>query len=209
MRSQNTGSGILSAPSRKQNIMKSSLKSKLLILISIIVVFYCFCKSKDNEPPVVEIILNPQGKVVCNIVEISAIADDNKGVSKIEILLDNQVIQTADDSFCTYNWNTRSHPDNSVHKIFAKAYDLEENEGFSDTIEVTVFNNLDNTEIFIWLVDRLDKFYDSTVNDSVDCAYWIERLLIANGYSCDRLTFLPPDLSSYKIGFVTLGWERC
>ncbi len=171
--------------------------------------FLCFCKSKDQEPPVVELYLNPQSKVVGDICEISAIANDNKGVLKTEIFIDNQVVQTVDDSVCTYSWNTRNNPDNSVHKIFARAFDLEENEGFSDTVEVTVFNNLDNTEIFIWLFDRLDKFYDSTVNDSIDCAYWIERSLTAQGYSFDKLTFLPPDLSSYKVGFVTLGWERC
>lgn len=188
--------------------MKNLQKNRLLVLISVITIFCCFCKSKDQEPPVVEV-LNPKSKVVCNIVEISAKANDNQGISKIEIFLNNQIIQTANDSFCTYNWNTRNHPDNSVHKIFARAYDLEENEGFSDTVEVTVFNNLDNTEIFIWLFDRLDKFYDSTIHDSVDCAYWIERTLTANGYSYDRLTFLPPDLSSYRIGFVTIGWERC
>lgn len=188
--------------------MKNLLKNKLLILSSVIIIFYSFCKSKDQEPPVVDI-LNPESKVVCNICEISAKAYDNQEISKIEIFLDNQIIQTANDSFCTYNWNTRNYPDNSVHKIHARAYDLEENEGFSDTVEVTVFNNLDNTEIFIWLFDRLDKFYDSTVNDSIDCAYWIASALTANGYSYDRLTFLPPDLSSYKIGFISLGWERC
>ncbi|MEO0123384.1 MAG: Ig-like domain-containing protein [candidate division WOR-3 bacterium] len=168
------------------------------------------CKSKiepDTEPPEVEI-LSPQSAVVANVCSIKVAAYDSSGISRVEIYLDNHLVQTADDSICMYQWDTRNVPDNSRHSIYAKAYDLEDNEGTSDILNVTAFNNLDNTEIFIWLFDQNDVFYDSNINKSIDCSYWLEQTIIVNGYSCDKLTFLPPDLSSYKVGFITLGWER-
>ncbi|MCX7994313.1 MAG: Ig-like domain-containing protein [candidate division WOR-3 bacterium] len=188
--------------------MIGNLFKKFLTLLLIVIIFHTFCRSRDREPPVVEL-LSPKSPQVCNICTISAVASDNEQVSKIEIYINNQLVYSVEDSVCNFEWNTRNYPDNSIHKIFARALDLEENEGFSDTIAVTIFNNLDNTEIFIWLFDKLDKFYDPTIGDSVDCGYWLERTLTFHGYSYDILTFLPPDLTSYKIGFVTLGWERC
>ncbi|MCX7994148.1 MAG: Ig-like domain-containing protein, partial [candidate division WOR-3 bacterium] len=109
----------------------------------VIIIFYSFCKSKDKEPPIVEITINPAAGVVGNICDIFASASDNEQVVKLEIYINNQVVQSTEDSFCSFQWNTRNHPDNSTHTIFARALDLEENQGFSDTIEVTVFNNLD------------------------------------------------------------------
>jgi len=185
------------------------LIKKIVSYITVIFLMLLWsCKSKDEESPVVKLV-KPRERVVCNICEVLANANDNVGVVKTEIYLDNHVVQSADDSICVYQWNTRSVPDNSSHQIYACAYDLEGNKGYSDTVSVIAFNNLDNSEIFIWLYDHLDVFYDSTLQNSIDCAYWIEQTIIANGYNCDKLHFLPPDLSSYKVGFVTLGWERC
>ncbi len=184
------------------------IKKKFLYIAFILLLMLLSCKSKDEESPVVELV-KPRQRVVCNVCEVLVNANDNVGVVKTEIYLDNQLVQSADDSICVYQWNTRSVSDNSSHIIYAYAYDLEGNKGYSDTVSVIAFNNLDNTEIFIWLYDHLDVFYDSTIQQSIDCSYWLEQTIIANGYNCDKLYFLPPDLSSYKVGFVTLGWERC
>lgn len=188
--------------------MTLTKRINIRIFLSLILLLFFSCGSKDEEPPEVEI-TKPVEVVVCNICEVSAIARDNIEVVKIEIYLDNQLVQSAEDSICVYQWNTRSAPDNSSHIIYANVYDLEGNKGTSDTLKVITFNNLDSTEIFVWLYDQADIFYDSTLGLSVDCAYWIKQTIINNGYDCDVLNFLPPDLSSYKIGFVTLGWERC
>ncbi len=149
------------------------------------------------------------GAIVCNISEIRVAGSDEKGIARIDLFLDDSLIQTVDDTICIHNWNTRLFSDNSKHSITARALDLEGNEGFSDTVVITVFNNLDSTEIFIWIYDQHDMFYDSIIQDSIDCGYDIERALTANGHEYDRTSFLPPDLRSYRIGFITLGWDRC
>jgi len=62
----------------------------------------------------------------------------------------------------------------------------------------------------IWLYDDSDKFIDPQLGgDTIDCAYWIEDALVANGYTYDIETYLPYDLSPYDVIFVTLGFFRC
>jgi hypothetical protein len=63
--------------------------------------------------------------------------------------------------------------------------------------------------VFIWNFDPLDRFHDNQVGDSVDCAYWLEQSLAANGHTYDTDTSLASNLDSYDAVFVTLGWYRC
>jgi len=62
---------------------------------------------------------------------------------------------------------------------------------------------------FIWNYDPLDIFYDAQIGDSIDCSYWVEQTLTANGHTFIKETFLPTDLSAYDAVFVLLGWFRC
>ncbi len=181
----------------------------LLVIFLLSLCFLCDCGTKDQDAPAVEILSPEDGAILCNVQNISITAIDNKQVASIELFLDGSSVTTVEDSVLNYQWNTRFLPDNSEHQIYACAVDMENNIGYSDTISVKVFNNLDNTEIFIWFYDRMDKFFDPTINDSIDCAYYIEQILSASGYDYDLLEFLPPDLTPYKVGFILLGWERC
>ena len=61
----------------------------------------------------------------------------------------------------------------------------------------------------IWNYDAVDKFYDSQVGDSVDCTYWLEQSLDANGHTFQTRTSLPGNLDSYDVVVVTLGGFRC
>jgi hypothetical protein len=63
--------------------------------------------------------------------------------------------------------------------------------------------------VFIWNFDPLDRFYDNQVGDTVDCAYWLEQTLAANGHTFNTSSTLSSTLDSYDAVFVTLGWYRC
>lgn len=63
--------------------------------------------------------------------------------------------------------------------------------------------------VLIWNFDPLDRFYDAEVGDSVNCAYWLEQTLAANGHTYNTDVDLPLNLSGYDAVFVTLGWYRC
>ena len=62
---------------------------------------------------------------------------------------------------------------------------------------------------FVWNFDPLDRFYDTEIGDSVDCAYWLEQTLNETGHTVVVDTSLSQDLSPYDVVFVTLGWYRC
>lgn len=63
--------------------------------------------------------------------------------------------------------------------------------------------------VLVWNFDPLDRFYDAEVGDSVDCVYWLEQTLAANGHTFSTNVNLPLDLTGYDVVFVTLGWYRC
>lgn len=63
--------------------------------------------------------------------------------------------------------------------------------------------------VFVWNYDPLDKFYETAVNDSVDCAYWVEQTLDNCGHTYVTDTLLPIDPSGYDVVFALLGWFRC
>jgi hypothetical protein len=63
--------------------------------------------------------------------------------------------------------------------------------------------------VFIWNYDPVDKFYEPAINDSVDCAYWVEQTLDAAGHTFVTGMLLPTDLSGYDAVFALLGWYRC
>jgi hypothetical protein len=64
--------------------------------------------------------------------------------------------------------------------------------------------------ICVWNYDPVDRFYDPGLNDSVDCAYWVEYELAAAGHTvtvCDSA--LPPSIAEYDAVFCLMGWYRC
>lgn len=63
--------------------------------------------------------------------------------------------------------------------------------------------------VFVWNFDTLDVFYDSQAGDTIDCAYWLEQTLTANGHTYVTGTSLPGNLGPYDVVFVTLGFFRC
>lgn len=163
----------------------------------------------DTHAPDVQITNPINGSLVSGTVDVNINATDNEGVERIELYINDVLAVTLTSSPYSYSWNTESLADSSSHDIYAKAYDVAENEGVSTTITVTVYNNPSGLSIYLWIFDSIDEFYDSDVGDSVNCGFGIEQALNANGYVCTKGTTLPSDLDPYDIMFVTLGWFRC
>jgi hypothetical protein len=63
--------------------------------------------------------------------------------------------------------------------------------------------------ICVWNYDPVDRFYDPGLNDSVDCAYWVERDLAAAGHTVYADTLLPANISGFDAVFCLMGWFRC
>ena len=112
-----------------------------LLLFSLL--FFVFtCKddptSSDEEKPIVTIVYpaNNSEFQEGTVVAITAEASDNESIKEVEFYIDGELEFTDSTELYRYEWDTSGKM--GIHSIQAKAIDLEENIGFSDTIFVTV-----------------------------------------------------------------------
>lgn len=89
----------------------------------------------DITPPVVGITSPPAGNI-SGLVDITAGAADNTGVTRVEFFIDGILAGQDTVAPYVYNWDTT----NAIgsHTILAKAYDAAGNTGVSNDVSVTV-----------------------------------------------------------------------
>jgi len=93
----------------------------------------------DLQSPQVTIINLTNGTIVRGLVTITAEAQDNVGVSKVEFYIDGTKVGEDTVKPYQYDWNTELTND-STHTIQAKAYDIIGNTGQSNIVTVKVAN---------------------------------------------------------------------
>ena len=91
----------------------------------------------DTQAPVVSISSPSAGAVVKGMVNVSASASDNVGVTKVEFLVNGSLVATDSTAPYSFSWNTASLPDGS-RTLQAKAFDACNNSKISATVSVTV-----------------------------------------------------------------------
>ena len=135
--------------------MKTKTMLALLVLATVAMLVGC----ADTESPIVTITYPKDGDAVSGVVSITATADDNMGVEKVEFYIDDTLEYTDTDEPYSYSWNTTGLPIESSHSIKAQAYDKEENIGESQTIYVTI------AQISLTLVGQLaiPNFYPECI----------------------------------------------
>jgi len=120
---------------------RTSLK---LIVLSLVLIIFAMgqqgcgsCLSfLDFEKP--RVIITPtNGSVVSGSTTIQVKANDTFGVVKMELFIDNVLVQTYFSSSFIYQWNTGSLTYGSSHSIQVKAYDNAGNIGIA-TVVVTI-----------------------------------------------------------------------
>jgi len=93
-------------------------------------------------------IVNPtNGATVTGLVMITAEAQANVGVSKVEFYIDGTKVAEDTSEPYQYNWNTIGLTNDSIHTIQAKAYDIIGNSGQSNIVSVRVVNNIPKVRI--------------------------------------------------------------
>jgi hypothetical protein len=97
----------------------------------------------DTTAPTVSLTAPASNNIVSGIVAITASANDNVGVSKVEFYGNGVLLSASNVSPYSYNWNTTSFT-NGSYTLSAKAYDSSGNVGQSSNVSVTV-NNPDST----------------------------------------------------------------
>ncbi len=126
---------------------RGGIMKKILCIIGVTLIFLTGC-AEDVLAPTVEIVQPVNGAAVSGNVEILAQADDDFGVEKVEIYIDDTLRVEIFIEPYQYTWNTLLLPDNSSHDIQARAYDAADNEGVSSTVTVTVNNSVDAARVY-------------------------------------------------------------
>jgi len=96
----------------------------------------------DLQLPQVMIVSPTNGATVTGLVTITAEAQDNVGVSKVEFYIDGTKVAEDTSEPYQYSWDTVGLTNDSTHTIQAKAYDIIGNPGQSNIVEVIVVNNI-------------------------------------------------------------------
>lgn len=94
----------------------------------------------DVTPPSVQFIYPTAGNTITQNATISVQASDDVGVSQVEFYIDGELVGTDPSQPYTYDWDITGYPNNSVHTLFARAYDAAGNAGNTAVITVTVIN---------------------------------------------------------------------
>jgi len=155
------------------------------------------CKKESSNPveptpttPVVKILSPTNNFNIIDSVTIDISATDDKGIVKVEILIDNLVAKTFSVPPFMYLWDASIITDSSQHSIYAKAYDGDNNISSSSVITVTI-NRLAPSDLT--LVELTDKQVSLKWNDNskIETSFVVEMSTDSISYS--SLGELPPN----------------
>ncbi|SVD05494.1 uncharacterized protein METZ01_LOCUS358348, partial [marine metagenome] len=144
--------------------MVNSYDMKKISVISLIVtlLFILSCEDKkDTTPPEVTILSPTNGSTVNEMVNVTCMSTDNKGVEKVELWIDGVNSGLTDDSEpYSIEWNTTTYTDGN-YTLVVRSYDTSGNEGDSDPVTLTVDNTLSNpTPVTLYSITyQNDSFY--------------------------------------------------
>ena len=162
--------------------MKLNLLKSHILLLSAIFLFTT-CEEPDKEdttPPEITITSPQNGASVSEIVTITCMASDNKGVEKVELWVNGVTTGIADSTEpYSLDWNTTTYEDGS-YSIIVRSYDTNGNTADSEAITLTVDNTVsypnavtlgqisyqDGSFIITWSKNNDNDFSSYTVYES-------------------------------------------
>ena len=97
---------------------------------------------KDTTPPDVYILTPATGSVVSEMVIITAYAEDNEGIDRVELLINDTLAYLGErvDTLYAVEWNS-THYENNEYQLQAVATDLSDNSALSLPIALVVDNS--------------------------------------------------------------------
>jgi len=152
----------------------------------------------DTTAPTIAI-LNPIDKsVVEDTVNVITQVQDDSRVIKVEFFIDGYLRYTTEASPFNYQWVVTNLIDGSVHSLFARAFDENLNQSYSNVVRVTIKSNIvidneppavgiiyptngvtvkDTTEILVNVtdnigIDRLQFFADGQLQSTITSSPW-------------------------------------
>jgi WD40 repeat protein len=156
-------------------------------LVQIIIGLFCLgllftCSKTTTDPgidpePEVRIVYPPNGAIITDTTSIVVEASDDKGVVKVEIYINNYT--SWDRTFFVepyrYLWTTPQTEDSARYRIYAKAYDGDENVSSSQVIDVTVYRFRAPSDLIA-----------TQINDNLIRINWVDNSVGETGFVIEK-----------------------
>jgi subtilisin family serine protease len=113
---------------------------------------------RDTAAPIVSIVSPANNSLISGTVTISTSANDDVGVSKVELYVDGILYGMDSDQPYNFSWDT-TKSQNGSHNLEAVAYDQAGNAGESSPLTVFVDNPLDTTPPIVSIDSPQDGSY--------------------------------------------------
>jgi hypothetical protein len=140
--------------------------------------------TSDTTAPTVSLTAPANNTIVSAVTTISAIANDNVGVTNVVFYDGSTILGNDSSSPYTYSWNTAS-VSNGPHSLTSKAYDAAGNSKVSSIITVTVSNSVD-TALLQGFKYRVPINISNTVSNQSN--YAVNIMLPYNGHMQKNLS---------------------
>lgn len=118
----------------------------------------------DPEEPQVSIISPVEDELIINWAVIRIEATDNKGITKVEVYIDNNLHSTLLHPPYMVNWSIPRDQEPSLHTIYAKAYDADDNVNSSPiiTVRTAAVNTPKDLQLIDWASESIMLSWEST-----------------------------------------------
>lgn len=141
--------------------------SILLILLSMILSceapLFQIPSEEDTSPPLITLVHPADKTIVQDTIHVQIFAQDNDGISQVELFLNDSSVATLTESPYQWAWNTYQTGEDIDVSLTAKATDNTENSNQTEPIKVTI-DNFDNVNPYGTI---LNPFTGQTVQGNV------------------------------------------
>jgi hypothetical protein len=126
-----------------------------------------------SDPPVVTVI-SPTTTEILDTAVVEIAADDDRGIVLVDVFIDNRLEASFVSPPFSFVWDARLLPDSSVHTLFARASDADNQTSLSPVISFTAF------------CLQPDELSAAVLNDSTILLSWRDNSRKETGFEIER-----------------------
>lgn len=124
----------------------------------------------DTLAPTITLLNPVNGSSVANSVQIVPQITDDSPILKVDYYVDGVLFSSVTEAPFEYSWDVTEYINGSNHSIFARAYDINENNSVSNTVTVTIQNedNIPPTVTILYPASGTSFTEGETITINVD-----------------------------------------
>jgi len=158
--------------------MRKVLLVTVIFLFSMSFLLFINCEKNATKPPdepEVKLVSPFKNEVLIDSVKVEIAATDDKGITQVEFIVDNEIAKTWIMPPYVYTWNVTEFSDSSDHLVYARAYDADGNVSTTPVVKVLV--------ILLYAPTKLSA---QTVSDTQILLTWQDNSRIEDGFRIER-----------------------